>query len=44
MVMYHIYNSKTLEKLLLLHIKCITQQLGMKNYLLVISLPGIIGT
>ena len=33
-VMYGIYNSETLEKLIKLYIKCIILLPGMKNYLL----------
>ena len=43
MVMYGIYNSDTLEKLINTVHKSIIKQLGMKNYLLVNMIIGISG-
>ena len=41
MVMYGIYNSDTLEKLIDTVQKCITKQPGMKNYLPVNLIIGL---
>ena len=42
-VMYGIYNSKILEKLIILYIKCTIILLGMKNYFPENLMSGIIG-